>query len=330
MKQIYYFSSFDPISSNQLDDILKYYKNDDIFHFIVLFSSNASIEHRVNILRLSLRKFNIKYQINLDYTDKNHLNFDFNLFFSKIKIQDDIYLLTNKSKENKLINININTQNIEYKDILDEEYFNHSSYQIRNLERLYLNEVIIDYIILNNLYFMDVLNRYYRKDRLEHSISVAKLSYQIALSNNLDNPDLYFIAGLMHDIGKHIDYDYEQEIMEKHYRAYLNFPKIIHHQFTGVYISKIRFPFIKDFVLDAIKTHTTGDKELTSIQKVIYSADKIEPTRGYDSEYMINECLNDFNKGFILVLKENIKFITAKGLNFNNNKLTNNCIKFYL
>ena len=68
---------------------------------------------------------------------------------------------------------------------------------------------------------------------------------------------------------------------------------------------------------------------MTSLGKVIYSSDKIEPTRGYDSSDMIKACLEDYQKGFEYVLKENIKFL-KEAIKSYDNVITRKCINYYL
>ena len=79
---------------------------------------------------------------------------------------------------------------------------------------------------------------------------------------------------------------------------------------------------------------------MSKIAKIIYSADKIEPGRGYDSSYMepgrgydssymINECLKNYKTGFKLVLKESIIYYKINKIDYKN-KLTLNCINNYL
>ena len=65
-------------------------------------------------------------------------------------------------------------------------------------------------------------------------------------------------------------------------------------------------------------------------EKIIYSSDKIDPLRGYDSSYMIEAMLNNFEMGFILVLGENKKFINNKKLKYSDNELTEECYEYYL
>lgn len=161
-----------------------------------------------------------------------------------------------------------------------------------------------------------------------HSLEVAKLAKKIALSNKYDE-NKAFLAGLLHDCSKCISKSVELEIMNSEFKNYINESHFIYHQFTGSYFAKNEFNILDEEILEAIKWHTTGCVNMTTLSKIIYSADKIEPTRGYDSSHMINSCINDINSGFELVLKENYEFLLKKGFVVQNSELTKNCLKYY-
>ena len=50
---------------------------------------------------------------------------------------------------------------------------------------------------------------------------------------------------------------------------------------------------------------------MSPLGKIIYSADKIDPLRGYDSSPLIKSCMRDYAKGFVEVLKANKEQISA-------------------
>ena len=64
-------------------------------------------------------------------------------------------------------------------------------------------------------------------------------------------------------------------------------------------------------------------------KEIIYAADKIEPTRGFDSSGLIKECLNDIEQGFIEVLSANKEYLTQMKKDINN-RLTKECFEQYL
>ena len=95
-------------------------------------------------------------------------------------------------------------------------------------------------------------------------------------------------------------------------------------------MDKLKYIKIEDEdVLEAIRYHATGKENMSTLAKIIYSADKIDPLRGYDSSSLINECYKDINKGFLRVLKENIEFFKEKNIDYEN-YYTSRCLNYYL
>ncbi len=204
-----------------------------------------------------------------------------------------------------------------------------SSSAIRNLQSIDTSSKVLNYIIENNLYFMKKLHAFLGDKRLNHSLSVAKVAFSIAKANKIDKPERAFIAGALHDIGKELSKDESLKIMNEFFKDYKDYPSFAWHQFTGSYLAKEKFG-IKDIsILDAIKYHCTGKAHMSQLAKIIYAADKIEPTRGYDSSSLIKDCLDDYYVGFLHVIKENAKFLSAKG-DSTSIPLTKECFAEYL
>ncbi len=187
-----------------------------------------------------------------------------------------------------------------------------------------------DYIEKKRLYYVGKLARMLKSEhRLEHSISVARLCYQIALSNKYPRPEDAYISGLFHDCGKHCDEAKSLEIMKKHYPRYADYPEWTYHQFVGVYLMINEFRILNVNALEGMATHATGGAQLSTIAKIVYAADKIEPLRGYDSSIMIKKCMKNIDKGFLLVLSENRRYLTEKGYKVDN-PMTKACFDYYL
>lgn len=212
--------------------------------------------------------------------------------------------------------------------VIEGEESNISSSAIRGLFNLDTSDEVIDYIVEKRLYFMHKIANFLSERRINHSIEVAKMARRIAISNNLDKKKS-FLAGLLHDIAKEMPEDNREFIMGTQYPEYHHLYKWLHHQFVGEFIARTSFNVAQEDVLNAIKWHATGKDNMSWLGEVIYSADKIEPTRGYDSEDMIRACLKDYHLGFVKVLCENKKFLESKNFD-TTNELTKACYDFYL
>lgn len=164
--------------------------------------------------------------------------------------------------------------------------------------------------------------------RLKHSISVANLMYEIALDNCLENPIKFYFCGLIHDIAKEMNKEELTFIMNKEFKEYLNLPFYCYHAFVGAYLVEKELNLKDVEILNAIKFHTTGKKEMDILSIVLYAADKIEPTRGYDSSFLIKKMKENYYEGFILTLKENRKFLSMREVE--DNYLSNSMYKYFL
>lgn len=205
-----------------------------------------------------------------------------------------------------------------------------SSTDIRALKSFELPLEVLFYIVEHDLYEgMSQIKMIESEHRLNHSKSVAKLSYEIAKANNMDKPVKAFIAGLLHDIGKDIALEKQIELTKNAFPEYSESPKFAYHQFAGAVLAKDLFKINDQDILDAIKFHSTGSGEMCKLAKIVYAADKIEPTRGFDSTDLIKAMLTDVDSGFKIVLQANKEFLEGQGKSLENT-LTYNCIKNYL
>ena len=202
---------------------------------------------------------------------------------------------------------------------------------IRTFASFLENEEERAYIEEKRLYCVGHLAKLLNSEhRLKHSISVAHLAYEIAVSNHVCGSELAYVAGLLHDNGKHCDKKKEREIMNEAFPGFAEtYPEWAYHQFVGSYLVKEEFGISNPFVEEAIRYHATGRKGMSPLGMIIYAADKIEPLRGYDSSAMIEECKKDYEKGFLMVLAANRDYLTEKGYKVDNPS-TKECFDYYL
>lgn len=212
--------------------------------------------------------------------------------------------------------------------LVEGEVHDAASHDIRALKQAKTPFEVLDYITRHDLYFMKTIRTYIDGRRLEHSISVAKLAYAIAESNGLE-PDRAFIAGLLHDIGKEEDHDDKMELLKSYYKDPDQLPAFSFHQFVGAIIAEKDFGINDPEILDAIRYHATGKANMSPLGMIIYAADKIEPTRGFDSKDLIQSCMNDYKQGFKDVLQANKDFLLGKKKDIQN-PLTHECMEQYL
>lgn len=204
-----------------------------------------------------------------------------------------------------------------------------SSTKIRTLQSLDTTREVIDYIIDNDLYFCKTVKAYLSKERYQHSINVAKLSYDIAKANNIE-PTTAYLAGLIHDVAKSYDKDYAQKLMNEIFPQYASYPSFTFHQWIGALIASDYFSINNQNILDAITYHTTGRKIMSTYEKILYISDKIEPGRGFDSTDLIVKCKENLEEGWIEVLKSCQEYFQEKNIDFKKVPLSKEMYENYI
>ena len=186
-----------------------------------------------------------------------------------------------------------------------------SSTDIRMGRKLDCPEGVIDYIVSEELYFMPFIRENEKPRRFEHSKQVGKLAYKIAEANSL-RPEKAYLAGLLHDITRMRSTPADIRKADEEYSSFFpggKIPSWCYHQFTARMFLEREMGFEDAEILDAITYHTTGKKNMSPLGMILYAADKIEPTRGYDSSNLIRAMMDDYKEGFRIVLKANRDFL---------------------
>lgn len=120
--------------------------------------------------------------------------------------------------------------------------------------------------------------------RFKHVLGVVDTAKMLA---NLYAEDIEKakIASILHDCAK----EYTREEMERlcTYYGYESGdneskePALLHSK-VGAIVAKVTYGVDDEYVLDAIKYHTTGRKDMTMLDKIIFIADYIEPSRSFE------------------------------------------------
>ena len=224
----------------------------------------------------------------------------------------------------------VNQDNIDKYNMLPIEgpVVDVASSDIRILKSVAVPEEVLNYIEENNLYFISKVRSYIKESRFNHSLSVARLAYRLAKLHQFDYQKAY-IAGILHDIAKGIDKDESLELMKQLYPDNLDIGAYAYHQFLGEMLAKRDFNVDDEEILAAIKYHTTGRANMCWLEKLIYAADKIDPTRPFDSSDLISAMEKDLNSGFLTVLKANYDYLKEHHKDIDN-RLSDECFKYYL
>ena len=159
---------------------------------------------------------------------------------------------------------------------------------------------------MNNFDEKPILNyiKKYLPFREEHILSTRDLSVELAKHYNIDI-NKTSIAALCHDLGKR----YKEEEMRKIILEYDNieYPKHI----TIITIEE--FHIKDDDIISAIESHTVGHSNMSMLEKIIYAADYLEPTRKLETaDKLREEIFINFDEAFLKVVLESIYFVLSK------------------
>ena len=315
--------SIDPIHKiNMITLAIKDYRGFSLSTFeLDSFEENythITVKHFKDIYQ---NKANLYLLIGQDQVDSFHKWKKVDEIVEHVKV---IYYRRDKNNEPNQENIN----KYKMEEIKGDAIYEVSSFEMRGLHNLNTPRIVLSYISDHDLYYMDKIKKYVDEKRFEHMKSVALLAYDIAKSNKKDDPQKYYIAGLLHDVGKIVSDD-NAKMIETIYKQYMPLDIKLYHQFISMIIAKEDFGILDEDILEAIEFHATGKANMNDIAKVVYASDKIDPLRGYDSRDMIEAMKRNIDDGFVYVLKENKIHLTNKGRDIEN-KLTEECFNYYL
>lgn len=167
------------------------------------------------------------------------------------------------------------------------------------------------------------LKKHLTKDRYHHTLGVAYTAMAMAMKYNPDVTNSDFIkkaeiAGLLHDCAKCMDNDSKLKICDKYQISCSDFeiahPYLLHGK-VGAHIAKTKFDINDEDILQAITWHTTGRPNMSLLEKIIFIADYIEPSRRPipELDYIRKLAFEDIDKTMEKILLSTLKFLEAKG-----------------
>lgn len=124
-------------------------------------------------------------------------------------------------------------------------------------------------------------------------------------------------AAILHDITKRLDLSEQLKLCQKYGIMIDNVEKQevkLLHAKTGAAIAKAEFG-VSDAVAEAIFWHTTGKADMTLLEKVIYMADYIEPTRDFPGVDVLRRMAYvDLDQALLMGLKMSIEDMKSGGI----------------
>ena len=155
-----------------------------------------------------------------------------------------------------------------------------------------VDEKVAEYIKENKLYAVakaDEALALESPSRKAHSLRVAETAAKKALQVGIDERQAV-VASLFHDCAKNLP---ENSPLLKGFtldKKYGDVPSPVLHQFTGAYLAENIFGVKDKDVLNAIRFHTSGRKDMSELEKLIFLADMLEESRDFDGVDELRAC----------------------------------------
>ena len=164
-----------------------------------------------------------------------------------------------------------------------------------------LKEKILEYIRMN-----------LKESRLQHTYRVAETAVAMARREGVDVRKAE-IAALLHDCARNLPPEKLNSLVEElglpeRYRDNVN----LSHSKVGAAFAGRLFNIDDREILDAISYHTTGRCRMTTLEKIVFLADAIEPGRDYPGVEAIRKAAEkSLDKGCLMSLEGTIGFLEA-------------------
>ena len=307
----------------------------------------ASGEDRINMLKLCFldeEKVEISdFELQSGGTSYSYITVE---HFSSLYPNDELFLLvggdmlkdfkTWKYPERILAKASLAVflrEDFEFNEKEEREYFNKTfntsftllKYKGKNLSstriRLYLalslplddmlDERVNEYIEKNKLYLggraFEFIKKTLPEKRLIHTAEVTVTALKKVKELALDK-DKVITACILHDCAKYIDHN-----TVKGFKLPDGVPKPVIHAFLGAFIAERHLNLKDEEIIDAIRYHTSGKANMSTLAKLLFTADMIEKNRSYDGVERLREIYEeDFERCFIECLKEEMVHLVNK------------------
>ena len=213
--------------------------------------------------------------------------------------------------------------------IIEHEETEISSTELRELLPLrqgcgYIPDTIYEYIIKNRLYgtkpdfdwLRGQAHSMLAEKRVPHVIGCESEAVSLAERYGCDLDEARE-AAILHDITKKFSTEQHHEVFNRNKRPLKsagNANEKLYHAETGALFAREAFG-VSNEVFNAILWHTTGKPNMTLLEKIIYIADYIEPTRDFDGVCELRRlAYSDIDEAMLMGLKMSIDDMQRRGI----------------
>lgn len=153
--------------------------------------------------------------------------------------------------------------------------------------------------------------------RFEHTLGVEYTAAALAMRYGSDI-DSARAAGLLHDCAKCLSDEKRLSICRKNHIPVTEVERenpFLLHAKAGAYLAREKYGIKDPDILNAIRSHTTGRKNMSLLEKIIFVADYIEPGRKHAPNLTDIRKLAflDINRALVEILKDTLRYLEASG-----------------
>lgn len=155
------------------------------------------------------------------------------------------------------------------------------------------------------------------EERYEHTKGVMYTAGCLAMAHSYPL-DRAMLAGLLHDCAKCLPDHEILRLCREHnisVSAIEESNPFLLHAKLGAYLAETEYDITDPEILHAIKVHTTGEPDMSTLDKIIFIADYIEPGRDKAPNLIkVREmAYRDLNACMAQILRDTLNYLKAKG-----------------
>lgn len=152
--------------------------------------------------------------------------------------------------------------------------------------------------------------------RYQHTLGVLRTALKLARRFGASEKKAE-LAAIFHDYAKYRNIEEMKQLIERIWydRSIVEYGDELLHAPCGAYYVEKEIGIRDEEILDAIRYHTTGRPKMTLLDKIIFIADYIEPSRQFEGVEKVRDLAeNDLDEAIIHALENTIAFLMRKKL----------------
>lgn len=161
---------------------------------------------------------------------------------------------------------------------------------------------------------LQIVKKHLPERRYIHTLGVTDTAVALAKRYGADERKAE-LAGIFHDYAKYRPKEEMEHIIQQENmpQDLLKYDSELWHAPVGAYLVKKEIGITDEDILDAIRHHTTGRPGMTTLEKVVFLADYIEPNRSFPGVEEVREkAKKSLDEALVLSLQNTIRFLLSK------------------